>query len=81
MSQSSISSRCECQATLSATLDAKRHVVAASAKLRGVTERAVAHSINAENERFDVGWLCPFCNRNTLRTFHVGALRAVQSAT
>lgn len=77
MSQSSISSRCECQATLSATLDEKRHVLSASAKRRGVAERAVAHSIGADGERFDVGWLCPFCNRNTLRTFHVGALRAV----
>lgn len=79
MSQSSISSRCECQATLSATLDEKRHVISASAKHRGMTEPAVAHSIGASGERFDVGWLCPFCNRNTLRTFYAGALRAVPS--
>lgn len=77
MSASSISSRCECQATLSAILDEKRHVLSASARRRGVTEHAVAHSIGASDERFDVGWLCPFCNRNTLRTFHVGALRKV----
>lgn len=76
MSQSSIQSRCECQATLSATLDEKRHVIAGEAKLRGVKERAAAHSIGADAERFDVAWLCPFCNRNTLRTFHVGSLRS-----
>ncbi|MEZ4298663.1 MAG: hypothetical protein R3B70_27175 [Polyangiaceae bacterium] len=79
MSQFSISSRCECQATLSATLDEKHHVVRGSASLRGVRETAAAHSIGANGERFDVGWLCPFCNRNTLRTFHVGALRVVQA--
>lgn len=77
MSPSSIHSRCECQATLSATLDEKRHVLHGEARLRGVTERAVAHSIGADGERFDVAWLCPFCNRNTLRSFHVGALRPV----
>lgn len=77
MSQFSISSRCECQATLSATLDEKRHVLGARAARHGTSLRAVAHSIHADEDRFDVGWLCPFCNRNTLRTFHVGAMRVV----
>jgi hypothetical protein len=77
MGQFSISSRCECQATLSATLDEKRHVVKGTARRHGDTELAAAHSIHAENERFDVAWLCPFCNRNTLRSFHVGALRPI----
>jgi hypothetical protein len=76
MSQSSVSSRCECQATLSAVLDEKRHVIRGEARLRGVRERAPAHSIGASADRFDVAWLCPFCNRNTLRTFHVGSARA-----
>ena len=79
MSQTSVSSPCECQATLSAVLDEKRHVIRGEARLRGVKERAPAHSIGASVERFDVAWLCPFCNRNTLRTFHVGAARAVAS--
>ena len=77
MSQWSISTRCECQATLSAVLDEKRHVLTGQASRRRAKERAAAHSIHAENERFDVAWLCPFCGRNTLRTFHVGALRSV----
>jgi hypothetical protein len=79
MSQSSIHSLCECQAALSATLDEKRHVISGQAKLRGAKERAVAHSIGAAADRFDVAWLCPFCNRNVLRTFHVGALRSVST--
>ena len=77
MSHFSISSRCECQATLSATLDEKRHVLSAKATRRGASEHAVAHSIHADDDRFDLGWLCPFCNRNTLRTFHVGAMRVL----
>ncbi|MBK8254526.1 MAG: hypothetical protein IPK82_17890 [Polyangiaceae bacterium] len=75
MSEMSVFSRCECQATLSAALDEKRHVLSGSATLRGKKERAAAHSIGADGERFDVGWLCPFCNRNTLRSFHVDAIR------
>jgi hypothetical protein len=83
MSRFFISSRCECQAVLSATLDESRHVVTAWAtQSRGHAgeagkERAPAHSMNAHLERFDVGWLCPFCGRNTLRTFYAGALKGL----
>lgn len=77
MTQFLISSRCECQATLSATLDEKRHVVAGWSARRGAKEVAPAHSINAHLDRFDVAWLCPYCGRNTLRTFYAGALRKV----
>jgi hypothetical protein len=35
---------------------------------------APANSIGAERERFDVGWACPFCTRNTLRSFTGSAL-------
>jgi len=77
MTEWSISTRCECQATLTAVLDEKRHVLMGQASRRGAKERAAAHSIHAEQERFDIAWLCPCCGRNTLRTFHVGALRAV----
>jgi hypothetical protein len=85
-----ISSRCECQANLTATLDEHRHVLSGWAARRGAAdrlgsasagarERAPAHSINAQLDRFDVGWLCPFCGRNTLRTFYAGALRPAPS--
>ncbi|MGK4004587.1 hypothetical protein WMF31_18280 [Sorangium sp. So ce1036] len=81
MSRFLISTRCECQATLSATLDEHRHVTAGWA-VRGRPanggadkELAPAHSINAHLDRFDVAWLCPYCGRNTLRTFYAGAMR------
>lgn len=70
----SVHSRCECQAALSATLDDHRHVLHAHASRHGARENAPAHSIQAERERFDVAWLCPFCGRNTLRSFDAGGL-------
>ncbi|HEY4122401.1 MAG TPA: hypothetical protein VGM56_31255 [Byssovorax sp.] len=71
-------SRCECQASLHASLDAERHVVEGAATRHGKRESAPAHSIaaSAKAERFDVAWLCPFCGRNTLRSFDAGAVRA-----
>jgi hypothetical protein len=75
MNRLQATSRCECQAMLGASLDEKRHVVQGWATHLGTKERAPAHSIHAEQEHFDIGWLCPFCGRNTLRTFFAGALR------
>jgi hypothetical protein len=72
-----IESRCECQATLAATLNEERHILSGYASRGGSRERAPAHSIGADQDRFDIGWACPFCGRNTLRTFHVAALRRV----
>jgi hypothetical protein len=77
MNRLQATSRCECQALLRATLDDNRHVLAGSATQHGTTESAPAHSMHAEREHFDLGWLCPFCGRNTLRTFYAGALRAL----
>jgi hypothetical protein len=76
MNRFQATSRCECEATLTAILDEKRHVLEGSASHLGSKQTAPAHSINAENDRFDVGWLCPFCGRNTMRTFYAGALRS-----
>jgi hypothetical protein len=81
MSQFCVQSRCECQAILQATLDEHHHVLTGTAARGGATELAPAHSIGASNERFDIGWLCPFCGRNTLRTFYTGALRPVRAAS
>lgn len=80
MSRYVAESRCECQARLSATLDDKRHVLEGAALRLGDKETAPAHSINAHLDRFDIGWLCPFCGRNTLRTFYAGALRTLAEA-
>lgn len=73
MSQYSIQSRCECQAMLCATLNSERHVVSGWAARHGVREIAPAHSILASAQRFDVAWLCPYCGRNTMRTFDSSA--------
>lgn len=77
MPQFRVTSRCECQAKLEATLDEHHHVLegrATRARSTPATLKAPAHLIGS-GERFDLGWLCPFCGRNTLRSFHVGALR------
>lgn len=70
-------SRCECQASLTAQLTEDRFVVAGTALLIGRRESAPAHSIHPEREVFDIGWLCPFCGRNILRTFAASALARV----
>jgi hypothetical protein len=72
-----VESRCECQAQLVAELDETRSVV------RGfVQDRARKREISAPasaakkfaDKQVDVGWSCPMCTRNTLRTFNVEAL-------
>jgi hypothetical protein len=68
------SSRCECQAYLSANLDEGRRVLSGSAFLLGSREKAPACSMSPEREVFDIGWQCPFCGRNVLRTFAAAAL-------
>lgn len=70
-------SLCECQAHLTAIVDEKHHVIEGTARRHGDRENAPAHSINPAHERFDIGWLCPFCGRNTLRSFHQDALHAI----
>lgn len=75
MNRLQATSRCECQAMLTAVLDDKRHVLHGEATRLGAKENAPAHSIGAERESFDLAWMCPFCGRNTLRTFYAGALR------
>lgn len=81
MSHYSVHSRCECQAALLAHLDDKCHVLSGTAARKGARETAPAHSIGADRERFDIAWLCPFCGRNTLRTFDKGALRPERAAS
>jgi hypothetical protein len=76
MSQATIQSKCECQASLWASLNQQRYVISgwASDPRRNRQESCPAHSINADQEQFQVAWLCPYCGRNTLRSFYSGAL-------
>ncbi|MFO0553224.1 MAG: hypothetical protein U0271_32865 [Polyangiaceae bacterium] len=69
------STRCECQATLTVLLTEQRYVVSGSAFLLGKREPAPAHAIHPEQPVFDIGVLCPFCNRNVMRTFAAVALQ------
>jgi hypothetical protein len=75
MKQATIRSVCECQSKLEAVLDENRHVLAAFA-IGPDQEREIApaHSIEAQRKRFDVGWLCNICGRNTLRSFDADGL-------
>jgi len=68
------SSRCECQASLTAELTEERLPLHGSAFLMGKREPAPAHAMDPERETFDIGWLCPFCGRNVLRSFAASAL-------
>jgi hypothetical protein len=81
MTHFAATSRCECQALLSATLDHHHQVLEGSAQRLSARELAPAHSIlwahAGDADRFEVAWLCPFCGRNVLRAFYVGALRRV----
>lgn len=70
-----VDSRCECQAYLGAELDEHRVALRGWAvDVRRVELPAPANTMGAERERFDVGWACPFCTRNTLRSFTGSAL-------
>jgi hypothetical protein len=72
-------SRCECQASLRAELDGNRNVLRGTAFLRGKRELAPSHAIGANaGERFDIGWACPFCGRNVMRSFDATALPRVR---
>ena len=72
-----VESRCECQAHLVAELDEARSVVRgfASDYARGREISAPANVTKKIGEKqVDVGWSCPMCTRNTLRTFNVESL-------
>jgi hypothetical protein len=71
-----VNSACECQARLFAELDERRVVLRGWARnlRRGKEELAPANVIGPERARFDVGWACPYCTRNVLRSFDAAAL-------
>jgi hypothetical protein len=67
---------CECQARLFAELDEQKQVCRgwATDRRRGKTRNAPGHSIHSSHDRFQIAWSCPFCGRNTLRSFDTGGL-------
>ena len=72
-----VESRCECQAHLVAELDEARSVVRGfvSDFSRKREISAPANTTKKVDARtVDVGWSCPMCTRNTLRTFNIETL-------
>ena len=75
MKSAIVESKCECQAKLVAELDEEKRVLKGSARdSRGRERLAPATAMHAKNGRFDVGFMCPFCTRNVLRSFEAEAL-------
>jgi hypothetical protein len=73
-----VESRCECQAQLVAELDEARTVVRGfvSDRARGRELTAPANAGKKLGEKqVEVGWSCPMCTRNTVRTFNVETLQ------
>lgn len=69
-----VQTRCECQAVLTADVDASGRVQAGRTRLYGEDELAPATGMNVGHDQFQVGWLCNICGRNTVRSFYRGAL-------
>lgn len=75
MKAAPIRTRCECQARLSALVSEDGTVIEGRVKAKDESERiAPANAIGAGAEQFQVGWQCPHCGRNTVRSFYRGAL-------
>jgi hypothetical protein len=75
MKTATVTSPCECQGRLSARLDEAGCVLSGAVGAPdGEYEPAPATSIATGSEQFQVGWLCPLCGRNTVRSFYRGAL-------
>ena len=70
-----VRSVCECQTRLYADVDEHLTAIRGWPKDgRGRQETAPANALRAGGNRFDVGWMCPSCTRNVLRSFDAGAL-------
>ena len=69
--RATVSSRCECQTRLFAELDGDCHVVRGWALTPSShhPEPAPALSLGVDDGEFQVGWFCPFCIRNVLRSY------------
>ena len=69
-----VESLCECQARLGCELDVQRRAIRGWARKRLRADHAPAITTGLSAESFNVGWACPFCGRNTLRSFDTNAL-------
>lgn len=74
MSSTELRSRCECEAYLVAEVAPDGQVEKGRARRDGRSEIAPAARTRAKGQQIDIGWQCPFCGRNTLRSFDLGGL-------
>jgi hypothetical protein len=74
MKSAVVESVCECQARLYASLDEQRHVTRGWATQRGQELAAPANALGGQGDTLNLGFSCPFCTRNNLRSFRAGAL-------
>jgi hypothetical protein len=75
MKIATVRSVCECQTRLFADINEQLTAVRGWARdSRGRECLAPANALRAGELRFDVGWMCPSCTRNVLRSFDAGAL-------
>ena len=75
MKIATVRSVCECQARLGADVDEQLNAQRGWARdTRGREIVAPATARRASGTRFDLGWMCPYCTRNTLRSFDATAL-------
>jgi hypothetical protein len=71
-----VQSSCECEARLYAELDEHHVILRGWAKVssRDHEENAPSNAMRTSESRFDIGWMCPVCTRNVLRSFDQGSL-------
>ena len=75
MKIATVRSVCECQSRLGADVDEQCNALKGWARdTRGREYNAPATAKHVSDGRFDVGWMCPVCTRNVLRSFDVSAL-------
>ena len=76
MKIATVYSVCECQARLGAEIDESHVVLRGWARdpRHGEEATSPANGLHPSGARFEIGWSCPFCTRNTLRSFEGTAL-------
>jgi hypothetical protein len=75
MKIATVRSVCECETRLYADVDEHLSAIRGWARDgRGRQSIAPATALRAGGGRFDVGWMCPSCTRNVLRSFDSTAI-------
>jgi len=75
MKIATVRSVCECQAKLEADLGEDLRVLSGRARRRRFEKPETAPAnLTGKGSVFQIGWFCPFCIRNTLRSFSSSGL-------